>query len=622
MPEVVRPDVVVTARRRPKPLDGVKPQDSLSTDFLAVYGARSIGDLIEKLRDERGGRPFSIIVNGRRLSSVADLMALPAEALQSIQLYSPTEGARFGFTGPEQLLNLQLKAHFRFFSLDMEGSGSTDGGAESVKDAGSGAVIDNDYRWNGNVSVRADAGLLASQRPRDPVGGDGLADGQSLVARSRRLDALFGASRPVGDGTLDMTMTAQMSRSLNRTSAAVSQTSDTNSLSISESYNRQILGLFGSVSAQVHAQQSRLRTAGSCAATDVACVQQAVDSNNVGGSLGMNLSGKLAKLPTGMVQLNLSARRFTELTGVRDRVGTLDRQTVYSGTSGSGGLTVPLVPANGALSKWLGSLEVTPSIDYSGADGLGAAWGRNIGLRWVPFDGLSIDGALGRSTSLPSNDDINAPATILVGRTAYDYRVGALVPVERIVGGAPLPPQTMRDTRISAVFSKMLGRKSLFAQVNYSSNAIDRPPFSIVDPSLFLERAFPERFVRDAAGTLIRIDTRPLSAERRSIESLSGSISVGGRLGGVPPKSDGALVWAISLNAQRRLRESLLLAPGLPAIDLLATPLAVSRGARGRNRWDATWRVTSMRYGGSISVVLNSGLRSSEIRRPACASIR
>lgn len=60
---------------------------------MSTYGALSVGELIQELRDEQGGRPFSIIVNGRRVSSVADISKLPAEALDSAQLYARTDGA-------------------------------------------------------------------------------------------------------------------------------------------------------------------------------------------------------------------------------------------------------------------------------------------------------------------------------------------------------------------------------------------------------------------------------------------------------------------------------------------------------------------------------------------------
>ncbi len=209
------PEIVVVGRRRAKPLDNATPARQLSEDEVLTYGALLVGDLIQKLRDEQGGRPFSIIVNGRRVSSVADINELPAEALDSIQLYAPTEGGKFGFASTDRLLNITLKKRFRSLSVDLDGDGSTDGGGESIRLSPRAANIAGDDRQNGAGNVRAGQGLMARQRPRLP--GDPPADPErSLLPRSRTVDVVLGTSRPLGGGSFDLGISGNVARTVSQ----------------------------------------------------------------------------------------------------------------------------------------------------------------------------------------------------------------------------------------------------------------------------------------------------------------------------------------------------------------------------------------------------------------------
>ncbi|MBB2162869.1 hypothetical protein [Gluconacetobacter sacchari] len=78
-------DVVVTGRRTPKTKDVIDQYSARNIDNLA---AMTIGEVITRLERRNGGRPFSIIVNGRRLADVSDLREIPPEALAKIEILS------------------------------------------------------------------------------------------------------------------------------------------------------------------------------------------------------------------------------------------------------------------------------------------------------------------------------------------------------------------------------------------------------------------------------------------------------------------------------------------------------------------------------------------------------
>lgn len=580
-PEASGDDIVVVGRRRPKPLDSATPTGALSEGQIATYGARSVGDLIRQLQAEQGGRPFSIVVNGRRVSSLADINELPAEALASLQLYAPAEGKRFGYAPTERLLNITLKQHFRTLALDVEGSGPTDGGARSVKDSVRGARIQGDSRVNGAINVRAGTALLASQRPRLPDDPPD-AEGQSLVPRTRALDGTFGVSQPLGTGTLDLNLSGNLSRSFRQRAGAFGQTDDAGTASLSTAYNLNTAGLFAFLSASLDASNGRSRITGRCAATGGrACPLQDLDTETLGATLSGTVSGKVATIPTGDLRLDMTLQRNATRTAVRDRLADSSvRRTDYAGTSGRVNLSIPLVSPQSWLG-FLGTVQIAPALDYNAVDGVGGVLGTNLSANWELSRAVAINASISRRAVLPSNEQLNAPERTLVGVTVYDYRAAALVPVEQVVGGAPLARQSVDDVQVAASYNGTLGKTQLFANLNYARSTIERPPFAITEPSRFFERLFPDRFVRDAAGTLLRVDARPFNAVRQANAFVTGSFNLSGSWGGTTtgPRQAGAINWTVSVSGQRQLEQSLLLAPGIAAIDMLTTPLSLSIAA-------------------------------------------
>ncbi len=611
-------DIVVIGRRRPRPLDTAVPTREVSEQQISTYGALSVGELIRRLQEEQGGRPFSIIVNGRRVSSIADINELPAEALNSLQVYAPTEGSKFGFNPTNRLLNVTLKQRFRSLSIDVAGEGSTDGGGRSIRDTPRGVDIAGDNRRNGQFGVRVGQGLLAGQRPRLP--GDPPGDGgRSLLPRSRTIDATLGTSRPLGAGSLDVSLSGTVSRTSLQRTGAIRQSDDNRSAGVSAGYNLYAGGMFGFVSLNLNTGNSGARITGLCGATNRTCILQNLDTGTLNGTVSGLMTGKIATLSAGDLGFDISLQRNGSRTQIRDRLnGGGAAHSTYAATSGRVGLTLPLVPPRSALG-FLGKVQIAPALTYDAIDGLNGTFGTNLGVNWAPSSAWQIDASFGSRASLLSNEQLNAPARTIVGVTVYDYRALALVPVEQIVGGAALARQSSRDLRVNASYNGMIGRTRFNANVDYSDTTTRRPAFSITEPSRFFESVFPDRFVRDAAGTLIRVDTRPFNAVRRSSAMLSGTINLSGNVGGTTAGALPAsgLSWSASLGSRLQLRQILLLAPGIPAIDTFETPLSLSTNPTGRQQWNASLRVNASRWGGGLSGNLDSGLRSTVFGDPS-----
>lgn len=377
--------------------------------------------------------------------------------------------------------------------------------------------------------------------------------------------------------------------------------------------------MFGFVSLNLNAGNSGARITGPCGALNRTCILQNLDTGTLNGTVSGLMTGKIATLPAGDLGFDISLQRNGSRTQIRDRLnGGGAAHSTYAATSGRVGLTLPLVSPRSALG-FLGRVQIAPALTYDAIDGLDGAFGTNLGVNWAPSSAWQIDASFGSRASLLSNEQLNAPARTIVGVTVYDYRALALVPVEQIVGGTALARQSSRDLRVNASYNGMIGRTRFNANVDYSDTTTRRPAFSITEPSRFFESVFPGRFVRDAAGTLIRVDTRPFSAVRRSSAMLSGAINLSGNVGGTTAGALPAsgLSWSASLGSRLQLQQILLLAPGIPAIDTFETPLSLSTNPTGRQHWNASLRVNASRWGGGLSGNLDSGLRSTVFGDPS-----
>lgn len=98
--------VLITGRRIPSTKDSIDRYSAQNIDNLA---AMTIGEVIARLERRNGGRPFSIIVNGRRLADISDLREIPPEALSQIEILPNTSTGRYGFGPEHKVLNLVLK---------------------------------------------------------------------------------------------------------------------------------------------------------------------------------------------------------------------------------------------------------------------------------------------------------------------------------------------------------------------------------------------------------------------------------------------------------------------------------------------------------------------------------
>ena len=160
---ITEDDIVVTA---PYGAAAVKPETELNEEDIALYGADSIRDLIQRIKPliDGSGREPVLLVNGKRVGSVSGIAGFPPEALNRLEILPPEAAAHYGYPSNQRVVNLALKKHFISWQVETGLTLATAGGRDSERLAVSRVVIDGPVYWNAQAQMLRDSRLLKSER--------------------------------------------------------------------------------------------------------------------------------------------------------------------------------------------------------------------------------------------------------------------------------------------------------------------------------------------------------------------------------------------------------------------------------------------------------------------------
>lgn len=275
-------------------------------------------------------------------------------------------------------------------------------------------------------------------------------------------------------------------------------------------------------------------------------------SVSISASAEFVLNGNLFQLPAGGLQSTFKLGADTR---------TLDSKTVRSGVTTQrdvkrsrenfqSSFTLPLTSTRNDVLAKVGDLSANFNAGYENLSDLGGLTTLGAGLNWTPIKPLSFIASVTDEEGAPSTNQINDPLIVTPNVSVFDFTTGQTVLVTRTDGGNPTLRNDNRRVSKFQVNYKPLEKVELTFNATYTraetTNVISS--FPAITPDL--ERAFPDRFTRDATGRLLAIDARPVnfaSAEREDIrwgfnlfkpvgKPTPGATSGpgGGRFGGAP----------------------------------------------------------------------------------------
>lgn len=328
----------------------------------------------------------------------------------------------------------------------------------------------------------------------------------------------------------------------------------------------------------------------------------------------LNLTRPLLRLPAGPMQVGFLASydsRFTdresERSGFQDSSET-SRYSLYS----RGVLNLPIASRSSNVLPLLGELSIllTGAVQSQTASPAQLAFG--YGATWQPIGALELSANMTTMDRAASDEQLNAPLVETPNVRRFDFRNGETVELLQLSGGNPalLAP---RATNLHLMAAATLSRQPLIrARASYMRMRIEDPVGALLTPTPELEAAFPDRFLRDADGRLIRLDARPVNFLRSERSTLSGDVSIVMQLGSQPAPArrtspsaslpaasaresaprGGRLIGSIGL--EHGLNDELLIRQGIPRIDLFESAYG---GGSGRSRLSVNYSL-SVLYNG------------------------
>jgi hypothetical protein len=303
---------------------------------------------------------------------------------------------------------------------------------------------------------------------------------------------------------------------------------------------------------------------------------------------------------------------------------------------------LPIASRDRGVLAGVGDLSAKLNLAYDELSDFGGVSTLGGGLTWSPVEPLSLSLDYSDTAKAPTVQQLNDPTVATPNTPVFDFNTGQTVEVVRITGGDPnLSAEDQRSLKLSANWRPFSERDLRFNAAYTRTTSNDQiASFPTITPDL--EAALPERFIRDAEGTLISIDARPLNFSRREQQDAQWGFNFsrpfgtpspaaaasgpGGRPGGGGPgmfrmggpggpgggrgrgggMQPGQGMFNLSLTHTWRIQDEVTIRDGLEPLDLLDGD-AISGGG-GQSRHDVQLQAGAFRNG--LGMFLNANWTS------------
>lgn len=167
-------EIVVTGQRPAGSVIGdIPPEVTLTPADIRAYGVNNISDLLDQLTAQTGsgrgsGAPV-VLLNGRRISSFAEIRDLPTEAILRTEILPEEVSLKYGYSADQRVVNIVLRPRFRAKVGQGGGSIATAGGGASANPEANLIRIDHDKRLSVNLRYQYSATIKESERDLTPL---------------------------------------------------------------------------------------------------------------------------------------------------------------------------------------------------------------------------------------------------------------------------------------------------------------------------------------------------------------------------------------------------------------------------------------------------------------------
>ncbi|MGN6818551.1 MAG: TonB-dependent receptor [Sphingomonas sp.] len=211
-------DIVVTGSRAlPGAVVGdIPPEQSLGPADVRSYGVNSVSDLLNELapqiRSDRGsgGAPV-VLLNGRRISSFAEIRDLPTEAIARVDILPEEVALKYGYSADQKVVNIVLRPRFKAITSELGDQVATEGGRNTPSGTLDVVTIRRDNRLSLHVGYSQSSPLYENERDILPLASTPTPPGtvdlnhdfdqrpyRTLLSSSRNLQTNLVYAHPLG----------------------------------------------------------------------------------------------------------------------------------------------------------------------------------------------------------------------------------------------------------------------------------------------------------------------------------------------------------------------------------------------------------------------------------------
>ena len=378
------------------------------------------------------------------------------------------------------------------------------------------------------------------------------------------------------------------------------------------------------------------------------------------------LNGDVFELPAGGISSTFrigADTRSLDSTSVRSGL-TTERSQSRDRLNSQASFSIPIASRRRDILPAIGELSANFNVGYEELSDFGGLTTLGFGVNWSPIEPLSLNVSYTDEHGAPSISQLNDPTVNTPNVPVFDFATNQTVLVTRTDGGNPnlnsdnrqvwkagfnLKPWSETDFRVSSTWTYSLTEDAIAS-------------FPTLTPDL--EAALPGRFTR-VGGVLVSFDARPLNFERFERQDIrtgfnysrafgapnpaaaplpgapgSARPPMGGGMpmrievrtegGGPPPGGGGGGGqfrmggggggrgggmqpgqgrFNLSIYHTHRLQDEIVIATGLPILDLLDGAATGSRGGSPRNELQAQGGVFRNGMGAFINANWREGTR-------------
>jgi hypothetical protein len=573
--------VVITGERlRGAVIGDIPPEETLSAADVRSFGVSSMNELLSELSPQttsgRGGSPV-VLLNGRRISSFAEIRDIPTEAIQRVEILPEEVALKYGYSAEQKVVNIVLRQRFRANTGEVSLAGPTGGGQATEQVDASSLRLNRDGRANLAIKYQHSDSLLETDRDiTNP------SDDRTLLPKTQQLTANAVLNRVIGKVSATVNASASAAESISLLGAASGQltvpagnpfstSSDDVILAVGQpgaldQNSRDLTGHLGftldsdikswrwSVTGNYdHAVNRTLTDRG----VDITALQTLLDADDATfnpfasipfrtdrahsisdtGNVQAVFNGALFRLPAGdlstTVKLGAEATRLdseSRRSGVETN-SDLSRNNV----NGQVSFDLPITSVKNDVLPVIGDLSANLNLALNHLSDFGSLTTIGYGLSWSPIKPISFIVSVTQQENAPTISQLGGPLVTTPDARVFDYVNGETVDVTRISGGNPDLKSEEKHVLKLGLTVKPASINGLSISANYFRTRIDNPIASFPSTTAAVEDAFLDRFTRDD-GTLIRVDARPVNFAHQDSDQIRWGLNFSRQIGKTPPR--------------------------------------------------------------------------------------